>query len=227
VKKEMRLNKYIAESGVSSRRRADELIKNGQVRLNGQTVTNLATTVGDQDEVTIDDRVIQPVGRRIVYLLHKPRGVVTTASDPLGRATVLDYVPKSPRVFPCGRLDEDSIGLVVLTNDGDLCYQLTHPKFEHRKEYVVEGTAPNPSQAFRQLGAPLQLKDGPAAADELQLIRSAKNKLSFSIVIHEGRNRLVRRMCAKVGIEIISLTRTKIGQYELGDLPPGKYRVVA
>lgn len=224
----MRINKFLASHGVASRRKADELVTNGQVAINGKAVRELGTIIDpEKDIVTVNGKSIGGTKQTVVYLFNKPKGVVTTADDPEGRKTVLDFVPKTPRVFPCGRLDYDTMGLVILTNDGNLCYQLTHPKFEHQKEYIVEGTSKTPQAAFTELEQKtLILKDGPVTLDDLELVKMGKDKVSFRIVIHEGRNRLVRRICAKVGIEVNKLTRIRVGQYELGDLLPGEHRTV-
>ncbi len=224
----MRLNKFLSTHGVASRRKADELITNGQVSVNGSVVKTLGTVIDpDKDRIAVNGKPIAQKMSTVVYLLNKPKGVVTTADDPEGRKTVLDFVPQSPRVFPCGRLDFDTMGLVILTNDGNLCYQLTHPKFEHQKEYIVEGTTKTPKAAFAKLEqGQLTLKDGPVSIDELELLKMGKGKLTFRIIIHEGRNRLVRRICAAVGIEVTKLTRIRVGQYHLGELAPGEYNVV-
>ena len=223
----MRLNKYLASAGVSSRRGADQLIESGQVKINHQVVRELGTVIDPvKDVIKVKGRVVRPESEFVTYLLNKPRGVVTTASDPLGRKTVLEFLPKTPRVFPCGRLDADTQGLVILTNDGNLCYELTHPKFEHQKEYLVHGEAKNPEDALDKIRRGVVLKDGSIKPDRLTLIKSGREKMEFSVIIHEGRNRIIRRLCAAVGIEIKTLTRLRVGNYELGDLAPGEYKKV-
>lgn len=223
----MRLNAFIARAGVASRRAADDLIAAGQVKVNGQIVTELGVKIDPEtDEVVVKGQSVSLAPEVVTYLLNKPRGVVTTASDPTGKRTVVELVPNSPRVFPCGRLDEDTMGLVLLTNDGNLCYQLTHPKFEHQKEYVVHGHAKDPSAAIAKIQAGVTLKDGHIKPDAISDVRFHHQKVTFTITIHEGRNRLVRRMCAKVGIEIDSLTRIRLGKYTLGSLKLGEWRRV-
>jgi len=180
----------------------------------------------ERDVVTINGRAVKPEPKVVTYLLNKPRGVISTADDPEHRRTVLDLVPKEPRVFPCGRLDENTMGLVILTNDGNLCYQLTHPKFEHKKEYIVHGRSKTPEAALEIIRRGVRLADGPIKVDELVVIKISHQKIEFKVTIHEGRNHLVRRLCAAVGIELDSLTRVRIGDYELEDLAPGKYRQV-
>ena len=223
----MRLNRFLASSGVTSRRGADELIAQGRVSLNGQTVTKLGSTVEvGKDVIKLDGKTVTQADHRVVYILNKPLGVVTTADDPEHRPTVLEFVPRSPRVFPCGRLDVNTQGLVVLTNDGELCYQLTHPKFVHQKEYVVHGQTANPAEALEHLKNGIKLIDGFVKPDGL-IVRSIHHRsLIFSLTIHEGRNHIVRRLCAAVNIEIQSLTRIRMGKYSLGDLTPGQWRVV-
>lgn len=221
----MRLNKYIAASGFCSRRKADELIAAGQVKINGQAVTTLATTVNLKiDEVSINGKKISHQQKRVIYLLNKPRGVVTTADDPEGRKTVLDFVPTEPRVFPCGRLDVETMGLVVLTNDGNLCYQLTHPKFEHKKEYFVQGISRNPQFSWEKLQKPrVRVGFGQVTIDDRQLKKIFDKKIDFWLTVHEGKYHVVRKLCAAVGIDVVHLTRTKLGHYELGDIEPGKF----
>ncbi len=223
----MRLNKFLAEAGVASRRAADKLIVDGKVKVNGKVVAELGVKINpESDKIQVNGRPISVQKEVVTYLLNKPRGVVTTAHDPEGRKTVMAFVPGSPRVFPCGRLDEETMGLVVLTSDGNLCYQLTHPKFEHEKEYVVHGRSKQPEKALERLRAGVELADGTAKADRISDVVINREKVKFAIIIHEGRNRLVRRLCAKVGIEIVSLTRVRVGKLRLDDLQPGKYRTV-
>jgi len=224
----MRLNKYLAAAGVASRRQADELIKLGQVKINGQVVTELGVQVDESsDKVEVNGQAVKIEVTVVTYLLNKPRGVVTTTDDPDGKKTVMALVPTEPRVFPCGRLDADTQGLVVLTNDGDLCYQLTHPKFEHQKVYLVEGTCRDPQGAAAKLKAGVKLSDGLTKADEVKILKASGNKIELLLTIHDGRNRIVRRMSAAVKIELTALTRTRLGQFELGDLKPGEYKMVA
>lgn len=223
----MRLNKYIAEAGLASRRQADHFITEGRVKVNGEVVTTLGTVIDPaKDKVFLNGQPIGLTEERVVYLLNKPKGVVTTADDPEERKTVLDFVPKTPRVFPCGRLDAETMGLVLLTNDGTLCYQLTHPKFEHEKQYLVHATGNNPEVAISKLKKGVELKDGSVTIHELTVNNVHHQKIDFTITIHEGRNRIIRRLCAAVGLEVISLTRTRIGHYHLEDLAPGEYRAI-
>ena len=215
-----RLQKVLARTGFGSRRACENLIAEGRVRVNGE-VADLGRRVEVSTDLVEVDGV--PIGVReglVYYLLHKPRGVVTTASDPQGRPVVVDLVPSSPRVFPVGRLDTDTEGLLLLTNDGQLAHRLTHPSFGVEKEYLaeVEGT-PTPS-AVRRLREGVELDDGPTAPAKVALV--APNGLR--IVIHEGRNRQVRRMCEAVGFPVVRLVRTRVGVLVDRALKPGEWR---
>jgi 23S rRNA pseudouridine2605 synthase len=215
-----RLQKVLARLGVGSRRACEELIADGRVTVNGH-VAELGERVDvDHDLVEVDGA---PVGIRpdLVYLLlNKPAGVVTTADDPQGRPTVIGLVPTEPRVFPVGRLDLDTEGLLLLTNDGELAHRLTHPSFGVEKEYLaqVEG---RPSRAtLRRLRDGVELEDGPTAPARV----SATEPDVLRIVIHEGRNRQVRRMCEAVGHPVRRLVRVRIGPLADRRLAPGTWR---
>ncbi|MDE0580638.1 MAG: pseudouridine synthase [bacterium] len=217
-----RIQKVLAAAGVASRRAVEEMVAEGRITVNGQPARLGQRVDPDQDKVEVDGN---PVGLRtdlVYYLLNKPSGVVTTASDPQGRPTVVDMVPGEPRVFPVGRLDADSEGLLLLTNDGGLTHRLTHPSFGVPKEYLahVEG---RPSRgALRRLRDGVELDDGAAQAVAVSLPEPSV----IRIVVHEGRNRLVRRMCEAVGHPVIRLVRTRIGPLADRKLPPGQWRVL-
>jgi len=215
-----RLQKILARTGFGSRRVCENLIADGRVRVNGEVAD-----LGRRVEVATDTVEVDgvPIGVReglVYYLLHKPRGVVTTASDPQGRPIVVDLVPSQPRVFPVGRLDTDTEGLLLLTNDGELAHRLTHPSFGVEKEYLaeVEGT-PAPG-AIRRLREGVELDDGRTAPAKVALV--PPNVLR--IVIHEGRNRQVRRMCEAVGHPVVRLVRTRVGVLVDRALGPGEWR---
>jgi 23S rRNA pseudouridine2605 synthase len=214
----MRLNAYLARAGVASRRGADDLIKAGRVRVNGQP-GELGTFVGLADEVEVDGR---PVTKQVLAyrLLHKPAGVVTTARDPRGRPTVVGLVPSEPRVVPVGRLDADTTGVLLLTNDGPLAHRLAHPRYGVDKVYdvVVEGD-PTPA-VLRMLADGVDLDDGrtaPARAGRL-----APGRLELTI--HEGRKHQVKRMCAAVGHPVHSLHRSGYAGLDARGLAPGEWR---
>jgi 23S rRNA pseudouridine2605 synthase len=215
-----RLQKVLARVGVGSRRACEDLIAAGRVEVNSETARLGRRVDVDHDRVTIDG---MPVGVRpglVYYVVNKPAGVVSTSSDPHARITLTSLVPPDPRVYPVGRLDADSEGIILLTNDGDLTYRLTHPSFGVEKEYVitVDGT-PKPG-AIRQLRQGVQLEDGLTAPARVSTLGPG----TLRITIHEGRNRQVRRMAEAVGHPVRRLVRTRIGPLRLGSLQTGDWR---
>ena len=215
-----RLQKVLARAGFGSRRVCEDLIAEGRVLVNGEVVELGARVDPEADTVEVDG---VPVGVRpglVHYLLNKPAGVVTTAHDPQGRPTVVALVPDDPRVFPVGRLDADTEGLLVLTNDGELTHRLTHPSFGVEKEYLAEVRGTPSRGALRALRDGVELDDGPTAP--AKVAQPAPNLLR--ITIHEGRNRQVRRMCEAVGHPVVRLVRVRIGPLADPDLRPGAWR---
>ena len=215
-----RLQKLLARAGFGSRRACEVLIETGRVTVNGGVAVLGQRVDPEHDRVAVDDIPVSIRAGLVYYLLNKPGGVVTTARDPQGRPTVVDLVPLEPRVFPVGRLDADTEGLLLLTNDGDLTHHLIHPSFGVEKEYVahVEGR-PSPA-ALRRLREGVELEDGLTAPARATLVPPATIKLT----IHEGRNRQVRRMCAAVGHPVVRLVRTRIGPIAERRLKPGQWR---
>jgi 23S rRNA pseudouridine2605 synthase len=214
----MRLNAFLARAGVASRRKADELIKAGRVTVNGEP-GQLNTVVGAHDRVEVDGEEV--ARQRLTYvLLHKPAGVVTTARDPQGRPTVVELVPHEPRVVPVGRLDADTTGALLLTNDGPLAHRLAHPRYGVEKTYVadVEGDPDETSLAALRDG--IELDDGPTAPARAR--RLARGRLE--LVLHEGRKHQVKRMLAAVGHPVRSLHRSAYAGLTLESLEPGDYR---
>jgi 23S rRNA pseudouridine2605 synthase len=220
-----RLQKVLSVRGWGSRRVCEDLIREGRVTVNGEVAVLGRRVDVDRDEVAVDGA---PVGIRpdlVYYLLNKPIGVVSTAKDTHGRPTVVDLVPSTPRVYPVGRLDADSEGLLLLTNDGELTHRLTHPRWEVDKEYLVQVDAPHSGvgeSALRRLRGGIDLEDGrtaPALVTQLQ-----PGVLRF--VIHEGRNRQIRRMCDAVGHPVTRLVRTRIGALTDSRLAPGSWRAL-
>jgi 23S rRNA pseudouridine2605 synthase len=214
----MRLNAYLARAGVASRRKADELIKAGRVRVNGKP-GQLNTFVEARDRVEVDGR---PVAKQqLAYLLlHKPAGVVTTARDPGGRPTVVDLVPREPRVVPAGRLDADTTGALLLTNDGDLAHRLAHPRYEIDKVYVAEVEGEPTDEALRALADGVELDDGRTAPARVRRLGPARIQLT----LHEGRKHQVKRMCEAVGHPVRRLHRRAYAGLTLGGLRPGAWR---
>jgi 23S rRNA pseudouridine2605 synthase len=220
----MRLAKFLAVAGVASRRASEQLVRSGRVTVDGVVTADPARDVGDGDAVAVGGVPVTPVTETVVFALNKPSGVVSTVSDPQGRPTVvslLDGVDGRRRLYPVGRLDIDTTGLILLTNDGDLAYRLTHPSFEVPKTYraTVSG-GPVRDRALRELRAGVRLEDGFTAPARVRRLRPD----TLEITIHEGRNRQVKRMCEAVGHRVIALERTAFGSLELGRLAPGAYR---
>jgi 23S rRNA pseudouridine2605 synthase len=219
---EVRLAKYLAMAGVASRRASEELVRAGRVRVAGRTVTDPAVDVDAADDVTVDGASVgEPAKTRVVYAINKPAGVVSTARDPQRRPTVVSLVPGKARLYPVGRLDIDTTGLILLTNDGQLAHRLTHPSFEVPKTYrAVVARPPVSDAALRALRDGVELEDGVTAPARVR--RLAPDRLQ--ITIHEGRKRQVRRMCDQVGHPVKRLERVAIGALKLGDLRPGAWR---
>ena len=216
----MRLNAYLARSGVASRRRADDLIRLGRVRVNGAP-GELNTVVGRHDVVEVDgERVArQPLAH---VLLHKPAGVVTTARDPHGRRTVVDLVPSEPRVVPVGRLDADTTGALVLTNDGDLAHRLAHPRYGVPKVYEVDVEGSPSREALERLRSGVELEDGPTAPAGARRL----GKCRIELTLHEGRKHQVKRMCEAVGHPVRRLHRSRYAVLDLDGLGAGEWRVL-
>jgi len=218
----MRLAKYLAHAGVASRRAAEVIIAEGRVTVGGEVMTDPARDVGDEDTITVYGR---PLGAhaetRVVYALNKPAGVVSTAKDTHGRRTVVDLVKAPGRLYPVGRLDADTTGLILLTDDGALAHKLTHPSFEVPKVYRAKVRHPPVRQAaLRSLREGVKLEDGTTSPARVRQIGPAELELT----IHEGRKRQVRRMCEAVGHRVESLERVAFGSLRLGDLPRGQHR---
>ncbi len=214
----MRLNAFLARAGVASRRRADELIKAGRVIVNGEP-GQLNTVVGARDRVEVDGREVERQRLRYV-LLHKPAGVVTTARDPQGRPTVVELVPDEPRVVPVGRLDVDTTGALMLTNDGQLAHRLAHPRYGVEKTYVAEVEGDPGDDALQQLRDGIELDDGPTAPARARRLGRGRVEL----VLHEGRKHQVKRMLAAVGHPVTRLHRSAYAGLALEGLEPGACR---
>ncbi len=210
----------LARAGLGSRRVCDDLIADGRVTVNGEVAILGARVDAEEDTVEVDGARIGVREGLAYYLLNKPRGAVTTASDELGRPTVVDLVPAEPRVVPVGRLDADTEGLLLLTNDGDLTHRITHPSFGVEKEYLAEVEGEPSRGAIRQLREGVELDDGKTAPAKV----SMSSPSLIRMVIHEGRNRQVRRMCEAVGHPVIRLARIRVGPIRDAQLAPGTWR---
>lgn len=222
---EERLQKLIAAAGLASRRQAEEWISAGRVTVNGRPAV-----LGDRadlavDRVEVDGRPIAGAERKVYLLLHKPAGYVTSRSDPQGRAVVTDLVSDvKARLFSVGRLDYNTEGLLLLTNDGELAHRLAHPRHEVEKTYLVRVRGRLPEEARRCLEKGIVLEDGPTAPARVEKLRATSTHTWFEITIHEGRNRQVRRMCEAVGYPVSRLKRIRFAFLDLGHLAPGEYR---
>ncbi|MBI2448024.1 rRNA pseudouridine synthase [Candidatus Microgenomates bacterium] len=229
---QVRLNKFLASSGVSSRRGAEELMKNSQVSVNGVVVTEMGFQVDtEQDRIFVGGKQVQMEGEKVYYLLNKPVGYITTSLDPFGRKKAVDLVPKNPRVFSVGRLDHDTSGALLFTNDGDLANKLTHPRYEKEKEYLVSGRFKIQDSRFKNIGSirnefikGVELKEGLAKADKVEIVKESGDRVELKIVLHQGWNRQIRRMCEVLGLEVLSLKRIRFGHLSLGDLGKGRYK---
>jgi 23S rRNA pseudouridine2605 synthase len=220
-----RLQRYLARSGVASRRACEQLIADGRVRVNGEPVVMPGTSVdADADRVEVDGRPVRPTTTRTYIMLHKPTGVVSTASDPQGRPTVLQLVSSPVRVYPVGRLDADSEGLLLLTDDGDMAMRLTHPRYGVEKEYraLVRGGVSR--DLLDRLSAGIMLDGRMTAPARFTWDERMADGAWLRVTIHEGRNRQIRRMASAVGLEVVRLVRTRIGPLRLGNLPLGAWR---
>ena len=222
----VRLQKLLAQSGVASRRKCEELMLDGEVVVDGEVVTRLGTKVDPRTAVVrVSGRRLPPVSEHVYLVLHKPTGVVSTMSDPEGRRSLADVVADRPeRLFHVGRLDTDTSGLILLTNDGDFAQQMAHPSYEIDKTYVAEVAGEVTKDVVATLLAGVELDDGPVRPTKVGLIAARPEKSIVEVVIHEGRNRIVRRLLDQVGHPVQKLSRTRFGTLGLDGLKPGESR---
>lgn len=224
---EERLQKYLAECGVASRRKCEELILQGKVKVNNQIVTELGVKVNpEKDIVKFEDKEVKPTSKMVYILLNKPIGYVTTADDQFGRDTVLDLVKVKERIVPVGRLDMYTSGALILTNDGDFVYKVTHPKHEIEKTYTVTVKGIIKNEEVEQLRKGVKIDDYITKPAKVKILKTdtEKNISRLEIVIHEGKNRQVRKMCESVGRRVLALHRSKIGKIGVKDIELGKWR---
>jgi len=226
VPDKVRLQKVIAEAGVASRRKAEGLISQGRVKVNDAVVKTPGVKVDpERDHIKVDGQIIRPATQRLVIALYKPRGVVSTMSDPEGRRTVADLLPNLPvRVFPVGRLDYNSEGLLLLTNDGDLAQRVAHPRYRVPRHYVVKVRGVLGERALKRLRSGVKLEDGMTSPAEVRVTRSGPKNTWLKMTLREGRNQQIKRMCEAVGHPVVRLKRTGIGSIPLGSLKPRESR---
>lgn len=221
-----RLQKVIAESGIASRRKAEELIKHGCVKVNGEVVTELGIKVSDKDKVQVNNKPVIKEEKEY-YLLNKPRGIITSTTDDKNRKTVIDLIPTTVRIYPVGRLDYDTTGVLLLTNDGEFANILMHPKNKIDKVYMVKLKGIIAPADIKRLKDGIELEPGLTVnADRLKLkkIDSKTNTCMVQIMIHEGKNHQVKRMFEKVGYEVLKLKREKVAHFDLKNLKSGEFR---
>ncbi len=222
---EQRIQKILAEMGIASRRKAEEFIKEGRVTVNGVTATLGMKADPARDHVKVDHKLLTKIEPKVYFLFNKPRNVVTSLSDPRGRPTVKDYFKGIKyRVFPVGRLDFDSEGLLLVTNDGALAYSLLHPSKEVTKTYLVKVEGAVTEESLEKLRRGVRLEDGATAPAGVTIVRKLENSTWIEIAIHEGRKRQVRRMMERIGHAVIRLKRIGIDGLKLRDLKPGEIR---
>ena len=221
----MRLQKYLALCGAASRRHAEEMIADGRVKVNGQVITEMGVQVEEGDEVRLDGKIMRPENVKKYVIYHKPAGEVTTVNDPEGRACVLDHFRDYPvRLFPAGRLDYDSEGLLLLTNDGELTEKMLHPSNEVDKSYLARVTGEVTMESVHKLRSGVMLDDHRTSPAKVRIVKLEAFATQVLVTIHEGRNRQVRRMLEAVGHQVLQLRRVKFGPLELGDLRRGEWR---
>lgn len=224
----IRLQKYIAQCGVASRRHAEELIQAGSVKVNGTIVTEMGIRVSDKDKIEVDGKLIKKEKKLIYIMLNKPSGYVSTVSDPEGRKTVLDLIDGvNERIYPVGRLDYDTTGLLILTNDGDFAFRNTHPGQETTKTYLAEIAGMPSNETLQKLRNGVMLDNKPTAPAKVEVVDLKPKSTLLKIIIHEGRNRQVKRMCEAVGHPVLRLKRTAVGRLTLGDLKLGEWRYLS
>lgn len=221
-----RLQKYIAECGIASRRAAEELIASGKVTVNGEVITKMGVTVDpDKDSIKVNGKLIKKSKTKVYILLNKPDGYVSTAKDQFDRPTVLDLIPDiKERIVPVGRLDYNSKGMLLLSNDGDFVYKMTHPKHHIAKTYEVKIKGIPSEDALYKLKCGVYIEGKKTEKANVKIKKVFDKNSIIEITIHEGRNRQVRKMCEKVGLDVLGLTRTKIGSLTLGLLKEGEYK---
>ena len=221
----MRINKFLSSLGIASRRAIDKYIEEGRIKVNG-VIVSTGIDVTEEDEIYIDNKKIETnrIEEKVYFMLNKPLEVLSASSDDRGRKTVVDLIKTDKRIFPIGRLDYMTSGLILLTNDGELFNRLVHPKSEIFKKYYIKVFGEVKKEEIEELKKGVLLEDGKTLPAKVSGIKYDKNKTSMYISIREGRNRQIRRMIEKFGYKVLMLRREKIGELSLGDLPEGKYR---
>ena len=230
----IRLNKYLAQMGIASRRKIDELTSQGRITINNKIAVLGNKINPDLDTIVVDKKIIKPQPQQLVYyLLNKPKYVLSTSNDDRGRDTVLNYVPKVPRAFPVGRLDYESTGVIIMTNDGDLALRLTHPRYHLPKVYLLTCIGKVTPDKISKMQHGILLEDLSAgrqmvktAPAKVEILPSKLNQHQLKITLYEGKKRQIRRMCSALHLHVMDLHRLSIGSINIGNLKPGQYRLL-
>ena len=220
----MRLNKYLAQCGLGSRRKCDEIISKGKIKINGQIVKDFSFSVTNEDYVQYNNKLID-AETLVTYMLFKPKGYICTKNDKYNRKVIYDLLPTS-NLFSVGRLDYDTTGLILLTNDGDLCYKLSHPKFQIKKKYIVSTDQKLTNSQIKQISKGLRIDNKIKYTATINFLSSEKNKFFWDVILTEGKNREIKKIFNFFGIKVLSLHRYKFGNLMLGALKEGKYRKI-
>lgn len=220
----MRINKYLSACGIDSRRKCENLVIEGRVRINGKIVTELGTDVKDDDAVEVDGRLVSPSNKKVYIMLNKPKGCVSTVSDDKGRKTVLDFVKLKERIFPVGRLDYDTEGLLLLTNDGDITNKITHPKNAVKKVYSVRVEGEPTAAELKRLRAGIEFRGVQYAGANVTVVGAEEGGTRLEITVTEGKNHEIKNMIESLGRRVLFLKRIAIGSIRLGGLGRGEWR---
>ncbi len=216
---EERLQKILSRYGIASRRKAEELILNKEVKVNGK-ISKLGDKADvEKDKISVNNKELESKQDFVYYILNKPKGYICSVKDRHSRQLITDLVPRNPKVWSVGRLDKDTTGIIILTNDGDLTNKLTHPSFKHEKEYVVKVNKDITSDFLEKMQKGIKLEEGIAKADKIKKISGNR----FSLILHQGWKRQIRRMCKELDYSVLDLKRIRVGKIKLGDLKIGKY----
>ena len=227
----MRLNLFIAKSGVTSRRKADLLIKEGRVKVNSKIILSPGLKITQKDSVFLDKKELK-IKQNLYFIFNKPKGVTSTTFDRFAKSKVIDFLPKDlfkkdKRIYPVGRLDKDSCGLLILTNDGNLCYEITHPKFSIEKEYFVKVRGQFNDKLCQKANKGINDKGDKLAVDQIKIIKKDNLMTVCKVITHEGKKRHIRRIFESLGFFVLELKRVRIGRLNLGDIKPGKYKILS
>lgn len=222
-----RLHKYMARCGVASRRKCEEIVSFERVKVNGEVINNIVMIDDEVDVVELDGVVIKPEKKKVYIIINKPIDIITSVKDQFNRKTVIDLIDVEERIFPVGRLDYDTSGILLLTNDGDITYKMSHPSHEIDKVYVAEVIGQFTSKEIYEFETGLQIEDYVTSPSKIKIMWEKKDISLVEITIHEGKNRQVRRMCEKIGHPVLRLKRTKFGRLEIGDLKMGEWRYLS